>query len=498
MSVHVRSAVVLAVSALAFAAIDGRPAAAQETEERAPLRGAEPVVDETSSVASPSESDERESPRLDRRPRPRPVTTTLVQAPLRGPIQGGVDKPVEQPVYALPPPEIELAPPRRRRPRFEEDPYAPLGWRVGGMTYFSAIEAGIGYDSNPNRLDGPSRGSPLLRTEGELKFQSDWLVHEFKGDLRGAYNTYPEAKDANRPEADGLVAFRLDVSRDTEIDLEGRLRIDTERPGSVNLPVRGVARPINTAVGASTGVTQHFNRLAVSLRGSVDHFTYEDVRLADGSIFDQSDRDFTQYALTWRTAYELKPGVIPFVETQIDTRKYVRAIDDFGFTRDSNGLAVRAGSTVEFTRLLTGELSAGYGLRRYEDRRLEDLQGPLIDAALIWSATPLTTVRFRAATQLGETIAPGANGVFGRTATIEVEHALRRNVTLIGAASFYENDYRGIDIEEQGFVGSVKVDYKLTRSLVMQASFTHERLDSSAIGSDYTANVYLVGLRLQR
>ena len=38
----------------------------------------------------------------------------------------------------------------------------------------------------------------------------------------------------------------------------------------------------------------------------------------------------------------------------------------------------------------------------------------------------------------------------------------------------------------------------LARSIVVRGSFTHERLKSSAPGSDYTANVFLLGLRLQR
>jgi hypothetical protein len=60
-----------------------------------------------------------------------------------------------------------------------------------------------------------------------------------------------------------------------------------------------------------------------------------------------------------------------------------------------------------------------------------------------------------------------------------------------------EADYRGIDLREEGFAGSVKLDYRLTRSIALRASFTHERLKSTDPGDDYTANVYLVGLRFQ-
>ena len=60
-----------------------------------------------------------------------------------------------------------------------------------------------GYDSNPNRIAGDRKSSALLRTEGELRLQSDWSRHELSGLLRGAYNEYPTVKSADRPEGAG-------------------------------------------------------------------------------------------------------------------------------------------------------------------------------------------------------------------------------------------------------------------------------------------------------
>jgi hypothetical protein len=43
----------------------------------------------------------------------------------------------------------------------------------------------------------------------------------------------------------------------------------------------------------------------------------------------------------------------------------------------------------------------------------------------------------------------------------------------------------------------VKLDYKITRTISLRGSFMHELLDSTFANADYTANVYLVGLRFQ-
>jgi hypothetical protein len=398
-----------------------------------------------------------------------------------------------QPIFGPDP-----GPPLRLRKRVKEaDPYAQVGYSIGGIALFPAVEQGVGYDSNPNRTSGPQKASLLLRSEGELRLESDWSRHELTGTLRGAYHEYPSVKGADRPEGIGRLNLRLDASRDTQIDLETRYLVDTQRPDSPELNAAVTERPLVASAGASTGVTQRFNRVSLGLRGSVDRTTYEDARLTSGAILDLGDRDRTQYEARLRAGYELKPGLVPFVEGIADTRVYDRDFDNAGFRRSSDAFGGRAGSTFEITRILTGEAAAGYMTRAFEDRQLKNLRGPIADGALIWSATPLTTVRLRGSTQQAETSIAGASGALVSRATVEVQHDLRRNLSLIGSATFSEADYQGIDLREEGFAGSVKLDYRFTRSVALRASFTHERLKSTDPGADYTANVYLVGLRFQ-
>ena len=312
--------------------------------------------------------------------------------------------------------------------------------------------------------------------------------------MRGSYSEYPNVKGANRPEGEGRLGLRLDVSRDTQVDVEGRFQLDTQRPGSPDLNAAVTERPLVTTTGAAAGVTQRFNRLLVGLRGTVDRTVYEDAHLTNGKILDQSDRDSNQYGLRLRVGYELTPGVIPFVDVLADRREYDQRIDNSGF-RSSDGVGVRAGSTFEITRTLTGEASAGLQQRSYEDPRLRDLRGPLVDAALIWSATPLTTVRLRAQSSIDETTLANSNGTLTQSARLEVQHDLRRNLSVTGLAGVTVSDYQGVALKDETFTVGARLDYKLTRSVVLRASFTHERLKSTDHSSDYSANTYLVGLR---
>ena len=387
--------------------------------------------------------------------------------------------------------------PRRRRPQ-PIDPYEQLGLTFGGLKVLPAIEADVGYDSNPRRTATGVKGSTMLRTMAELKLQSDWQRHSLTGTLRGSYDAFAGMTDVNRPAGEGRVNLRLDVLRGTQIEAEGRYLVTTQQPGNPNLPNGVVNQPITASFGSTLGLVHAFNRLSVGVYGDIDRSTYGKAQLADGTSLSQDDRNYTQYAVRLRTGYELSAFLTPFVEGRLDKRRYDEHFDTSGYARNSNGVGMRVGAAFNVPGSLTGEIAAGLEHRVYDDPRLADLNGPIGEASLVWTATPLTKLRLRASSAIGETTVVGSSGVIVTQVGAEVEHALRRNLTVTGALAFSNSNYQDVYLKEQGMTGSIRLDWKLTRTLAFRASFTHERLDSTSANSDYTANIFLVGLRLQR
>lgn len=400
-----------------------------------------------------------------------------------------------------PPPASYAQPaqiPRPPRPRLEANPYAPLGVDVGSLRLFPFVETSGGFDTNANRSAVAPKGSTFIRADGGLRAISNWSAHEFRADVIGAYTKFLDVDGADRPEGAARFNLRLDATRDTKFDFELRGTLTTQRPGSPEVNAAVVGRPPIFTYGASGGVTRNFGRLEATIAGLIDRTSYEDGRLSNGNIVPLSRDDFTSYGVRGRLGYEITPGVKPFIEVTADTRQRDNPVDGAGFQRNSTGLNVRAGSTFEITRTLTGEVSAGWLDRKYADGRLPELRGATIDASLVWTATPLTTVTLRAATAARETTLANSSGYLSRRVSLEVSHALLRNLTLGGVAQFQNDKYQGIALTQDTFTGTLKLEYALTRSVVFKGSFTHERLKSSVPGADYTANVYLLGLRLQR
>jgi hypothetical protein len=399
--------------------------------------------------------------------------------------------------------------PPRKRLKVDDDPFGAVGDYVGGFLVKSAVEVSGGYDTNPGRLLVP-QGSPLYVVASEFLAVSDWERHALVADLRGSFtgygNTLPPTIDGvassaptnvDRPDFTGHLDGRLDVSHDTRLTSQLRLRLSTDNPGSPNIQA-GLARyPVYATFGGTLGLDQSFNRLQFSTGATVDRTAFTDSKLTDGTTDSNDDRNFNQYGGLARVSYELTPGVKPFAEAEADSRVHDLHFDRSGFARDSTGGYAKAGTSFEFSRLISGELSLGYEARNYVDPRLDRLQGLLTAASLTWTATPLTTAKFVANTSIDETTLPGVSGVLTHTYTVEVDHDFRRWLTGIGKFTYGTLDYQGDGRRDKTYTLEGDLVYKMTRNLWLKGTLRRDILDSNAPGSNSAATVVMLGVRLQ-
>jgi hypothetical protein len=385
-----------------------------------------------------------------------------------------------------------------RRPIVDDKPFDPVGIGVGSFRLRPAIEVSGGYDTNPARAPAGGGASNYGIVAPELQANSSWSRHELTADLRGSYTSYGAAPSLDRPAFDGKIDGRVDVTSLTRIDLESRLVVATDSPGSPNIQA-GLARlPISADVGGSVGLGQRFNRFDVALKGGLDRTTYQNSTFTDGTTASNDDRNFDQYSTQLRTGYELTSGVKPFVELDADRRHHDLAVDRSGFERDSDGRAAQIGSTFELSRILTGQLAFGYLERGYADPRLQTLKGPSLDASLTWVASALTTVKLTATTTANESTLAGVSGVFTHELGVEVDHALRTWLEASLKLTGDRDNYAGIPRQDNRYAEGAALTYKLSRKLQLKGELRHEWLTSNTVGNNYQAYVALLGLRLQR
>jgi hypothetical protein len=459
-----------------------------------------------------------------RKPRPRPGEVR--PKPSSGPGSPAPASPLPDAVaplrLSIPPSELANKPPLspaiagtvegqppRKRLKVDDDPFGAVGDYAGSFLIKSAVELGGGYDTNPARLNVP-KGMPFWVVAPEFLVVSDWDRHALVADLRGSFTDYghslppsidgapsPAPTNIDRPDFTGHIDGRLDVSHDTHLTSQLRLRVSTDNPGSPNIQAGLASYPIYTTLGGSLGIEQSFNRFDVAVGGTVDRTVYQNSTLTDGTSASNDDRNFNQYGGVGHISYELTPGMKPFVEVEGDSRVHDLQIDRNGFARDSSGGYAKAGTSFEFSRLLTGEISIGYAERSYVDPRLDRLQGLLTAASLTWSATPLTTGKFYSTTSIDETTLPGTSGVLTHLYTVEVDHDFRRWLTAIGKFSYGTLDYQGDGRSDTTYSIEGDLIYKLTRNLWVEGTLRRDILDSNIARGSSAASVMMVGVRVQ-
>ena len=386
----------------------------------------------------------------------------------------------------------------RLRTRIEDKPYDAVGIDVGSLRLTPFVTQSFGFDSNPDQAQTGLKPSAYSRTDGGLGVLSTWSSNELKADLHGGYNDYFSDPQANRPDAAGTIDYRYDVDHRTTLDSEARFAIESQRIGSPEVSNTAVDRPLISTFGGAVGGAETLGRLTLALHGSIDRTAYDNTKDSNGVLDDLASENFDDYGVHLRATYEVTPVLSPFVDVLVDRRIHDREVDLSGFRRDSDGVIGQVGSSFELNRLFTGEVSLGYGDRTYQDKTLKDVTGPVFNGSLAYAVTPLTTISFRAATSFDETTVAGASGAESHSATLEISHALLRNLTITGALSYLNTDYIGVPITENTLSETLKAEYHLSRSLVATATFNHEKLDSTSAGSSYAQDVFLLGLRWQR
>jgi len=428
----------------------------------------------------------------------RPLASTGIP-PL--PNAAGQPKPAPRfPPNSAPPPTAAAIPAAVpvKPPPSALGPYDPVGIDVAGLRLNPYAETDGGNDTNP-ATQPHAKGSTFVKSEVGTTFKSDWSRHSLSGDMHAGYTDYFNIRGTNHPELVFNAAGRIDITRDTQIDLDTKFAYTTQR----NTTVSASGQSANTAsgtydYGAGAGFTQRFGRASLALRGSFERNAYDNASLADGSQLALKGTSFDTYELRGRAGYEITPGYVPYLQASIDTRKHDANVDLGGYQRDSTGGALRIGTTIELTRLLSADVNVGYSHRNYQDPRLKSLNGPVAEATLNWQATPLTKVTVKASSTLDETTLSGASGIIASKMSGQVEHALLRNLTLTGLASYQNNHYSCGCRDDQILGGTLGANYLLTREMILRASYGFTRQTSTDPTGRYTDNIFMLGMKLQR
>ncbi len=383
----------------------------------------------------------------------------------------------------------------------DDDPFAPLGLRVGTFSVFPTVTETIGYTSNADFFENGEE-SFFSQTEARVTFNSNWSVHDLRGEVGGSFQEFFNGNSESLPTFDGNVQLRLDVDSSTTATVGTDVSLTTENAVSDNLSLSGVAfvddRPVVYRTGGFVEVERTGGRYTGSLRGSFDNETFGDADLSDGTTLDQGDRNNTLFQLRGRLNYEASPIVQPFVQATVGRTIFNDSVDRNGNERDSTTLALRTGIAFNQGEKLNGDIAVGYSIERFEDSALRDLDGFTIDGTINWSPQDLTTVTATASTSFAGSTSLNEAGSITYSGTLGVTRDVRANLSLNARvlASFTDNEDSGR--QDTNYQFETGAEWRLNRSWAFIGRLGYETSDSTEEGSSFDAYTARLGLRWQR
>ncbi|MFV0297265.1 MAG: outer membrane beta-barrel protein, partial [Hyphomicrobiaceae bacterium] len=312
--------------------------------------------------------------------------------------------------------------------------------------------------------------------------------------LASFYNEHSSEDDrAWRVEGRG----RLDLTHRTNLEAYAFHDVSQDDPGSASSTATANGRPNITVDEVGTSLNHRFNRLSLQLRGSVADRTVGTLQ-GDPNI-SESDRDYSERKGAFRAQWEFKPEFSVFGEVGLEDRDYKRASYTDGIRRNSSGERYRVGVAFGNSgQILRGEASIGTGRQTFDDDRLPKLKGVIVDANLAWRVSGLTTVKFSANTDFGDSTVAGSGGTVTNTAGVEVRHAFRRHLIGTAGITYSHAKYDGVSLTEDTLTSTAQLEYYVNRDITLFGRYAHIDFNSSAIDSDYTADEMRIGMRIRR
>jgi hypothetical protein len=367
--------------------------------------------------------------------------------------------------------------------------YDQAGIKLGGFLYKPAIEIMGGYASNPGRQPNAA-GSPEVVVAPELSIRSQFERYELNADMRFAYTDTTAQQTLSHPTAEARVNGRYDVTERTHFVAEGRFLNDT-------LVTPGFAQqPRATTFGATAGDVQQFDKLEVAAKGSFDRVVFNDGMLAPNVVLNTQDRNYSQPGAQMRVSCAISPEISPFIDLGYDRREHDIKVDFNGVRRDSTGLTGRGGVALN-AGSLSGDVSVGYLVRRFDAPNMPNVAGWIADATLAWAADPTTTFVLVARSQASETPAANIFGILSRDVIVQVDHKFEPWLVGTLRAGYGQDRFVGTDrVDDRFFVAGGGV-YKLSRMVQLKSDLRAEWNRSNLPMNNVLALTGLFGVRVQ-
>lgn len=396
------------------------------------------------------------------------------------------------------------------RPRPELD---ALGIQAGPWFFYPRMEVDEAYNDNifavPSSLGKASDWITALAPSFDLK--SNFPTNALNLSAGAIVSEYAQHSNFDTQDAFATADGRLDV--DNVHDFHGTIHIARSHldPGSPLIPGFATGPVQYSTYNATAGFEQTRLRVNYSADLAVTRTEYESAIGTNGVVLPESGLNNNTYEATLQTSYEFITNFRGFVRGAYNIQRYdhetlVGPGLTFAPRPDSQGYRVDAGVRVNLTGVTYAEIYAGYLWQDYSASQYGTVSGIDAGANVVWNPTTLTSVTLKgertvedvAAQVIGAAVSPA---LLHSSAGLSVDHELLRNVLLNANASYFNDQYQGINQTNNDYTLGAGAKYLLNRHLYLGATYTYQRQLTSGNGAfgifPFSRNIFMLRLSTQ-
>ena len=350
--------------------------------------------------------------------------------------------------------------------------YEAEGVRLGNFVLTPVLLETAGYDDN---VLGSShaRGSPIIETNATLGAAGGWSDTTFGGSLMVDDVEYPQQSAQNTTDWSAAVGASHNSGHDTLNIRATHLNL-VQTPRDLDVPLLDETAAYRVE-DARAQYRADFNRWTLEPGVDVSYYNFDNGRV-NGVTYLQTYRDRLVFSPSLVANYEFATRrriVVVLRDTQSDFDRSPPGQPRQNF----NDLSALAGLAYDADGIIGFRLLGGYEERSFSSAYYRMVQAPILEAAVSWTPTGLTTLTGTAARYVEDSAAEATVGFTETALKLTLDHEYLRNVVLSVHAAYFLDDYpngpTGTGAGSQDyFSGGFGVVWRLNRNIRLGADYT--------------------------
>jgi hypothetical protein len=369
---------------------------------------------------------------------------------------------------------------RGRNIGVEEQPrpdYAPLGVRTGGLLFYPSVEVGGGATSN-TYLDAAAVGAPIVYVKPSVRLVSDWSRHRLELTGETALRDYIGESRRNERTWNIEARTRLDVRRNITVAAEAGSRRAVENlfSGEAISTLAALSR-YNRSFASIQG-TYTGSRTRGFLVADLTELDFNSVRLAEGGVRDQGDRDRQIKRLTGQIEYARSPSLSLFAQVSGSQTNYDRDLLGGGPNLDAKSVRVLVGSNLDIAGRIRGTIGVGYSIRDFDAGIYKTVKGFSIETRVQAFPTERLTLTGTAERAI-EDAALNRTPFWNTQVGLRADYEVLRNLLVNASGDYSRLRYTNSDLRGEIYRATLGGRYLASRRVRLQATSSYSRRASN-------------------